>query len=153
MDYSVLLGELKLTSEQIAELRSEARNSSSSLSVNGIYVASNVVRGKDEETEASLEVLEKAYIIGVIDTLTSFNFVKKAEFGFKRCRHGNQMSCVPPPQYEQRFTKFMTECFSQQQTSVQEAPKALPINLSSITAVTTVDGKVKEENKSRNDIN
>jgi len=124
IDYSVLLGELKLSSGQIEELRAEARSSGSSLGVNGLYIVKTVVDGNtvaDDGPTDSQSVQERAYIIGVIDTLTGFDLKKKAEFGFKRCLYGNEMSCIPPHQYQQRFTKFMAECFSLQQTNVQNA--------------------------------
>eukprot|EP00351_Strombidinopsis_sp_SopsisLIS2011_P002239 CAMPEP_0116870866 /NCGR_PEP_ID=MMETSP0463-20121206/969_1 /TAXON_ID=181622 /ORGANISM="Strombidinopsis sp, Strain SopsisLIS2011" /LENGTH=75 /DNA_ID=CAMNT_0004508221 /DNA_START=1798 /DNA_END=2022 /DNA_ORIENTATION=+ len=53
----------------------------------------------------------KAYIVGIIDPLTEFNFAKYIEYGAKKLRHGNQMSCVPPTMYARRFYRFMEQIF------------------------------------------
>ena len=41
----------------------------------------------------------RAWVIGIIDPLTGFNFKKGIEYNFKRLRHGHDMSCVPPDIY------------------------------------------------------
>ena len=49
----------------------------------------------------------RAWVIGIIDPLTGFNFKKGVEYNLKRLRHGHDMSCVPPDIYAQRFKDFM----------------------------------------------
>jgi len=51
----------------------------------------------------------KAWVIGIIDPLTGFNFKKAVEYRGKSCRHGTEMSCVPPPIYADRFKNFMLD--------------------------------------------
>ncbi len=49
------------------------------------------------------------YYFGIIDTLTPFGFRKTGEFIAKRIFQGDEISCVPPKKYKNRFLKFMSE--------------------------------------------
>ena len=59
---------------------------------NGVYFADN----------------DKAYVIGIIDPLTGYDFQKTVEYNFKKL-YQNDQSCVPPDIYARRFKEFMTE--------------------------------------------
>jgi hypothetical protein len=45
--------------------------------------------------------------LGIIDTLTNFGVLKKFEYGFKFIAHGDQVSCLPPDDYQNRFLEFL----------------------------------------------
>ena len=47
------------------------------------------------------------YFIGIIDMLTQFNSKKKVEYFFKFFVYKDEMSCVPPNLYAERFLNFM----------------------------------------------
>lgn len=49
----------------------------------------------------------EGYYIGIIDTLTKFDFVKQCEFVYKSIAEGEGASCKPPKNYQWRFFKFM----------------------------------------------
>lgn len=89
IDYSLLLGEIKLGPQGITELRENCK----SLPEFG--------------TNVYLDKNGKAYLIGIIDPLNGYTLVKKLEYFAKRLKHGNNMSCIPPQQYAERFKHFM----------------------------------------------
>lgn len=83
IDYSLLLGEV--VTDDIEDLKEQVK-------INpelgqGLY----------------FDVDGKAWVIGIIDPLTGFNFKKACEYRFKQMRHGHEMSCVPPRIYSRRF--------------------------------------------------
>ena len=45
----------------------------------------------------------KAYVIGVIDPLTAYGFIKVVEFWYKKNKYDGRQSCIPPDQYCARF--------------------------------------------------
>lgn len=47
------------------------------------------------------------YFIGIIDMLTQFNSKKKVEYFFKFFVYKDEMSCVPPNLYAERFLNFI----------------------------------------------
>ena len=49
-----------------------------------------------------------AWVIGIIDPLTGYDFKKSLEYSIKKI-YQNDASCVPPPLYAQRFQDFMSE--------------------------------------------
>lgn len=50
----------------------------------------------------------ETYLIGIIDTLTSFGSIKKKlEYAIKRVCIGDSISCIPPKQYATRFATFI----------------------------------------------
>ena len=61
----------------------------------------------------------RAYVIGIIDSLTDFDLKKKVERNLKKVRYANEMtpegywgvSCVPPDEYAERFKSFMAKHF------------------------------------------
>ena len=77
----MLIGEINIEKNQVAVLQKQ------------IYADPNKGQGVYFTTDG------KAYIIGIIDPLTAFNCQKKAEYNFKKLKHGVEMSCVPPPMY------------------------------------------------------
>ena len=89
IDYSLLLGEV--TDHDAEDLREQIKNNPEL--GNGVY----------------FDVEGRAWVIGIIDPLTGFNFKKGVEYRCKRLRHGHDMSCVPPPVYADRFKTFMAE--------------------------------------------
>ena len=89
IDYSLLLGEV--VENDMDDLRDQIRANPELGS--GVY----------------FDVEGRAWVIGIIDPLTGFNFKKNLEYRGKRLRHGTEMSCVPPPLYAERFKDFMEE--------------------------------------------
>ena len=49
------------------------------------------------------------YFIGIIDTLTNYNFIKKTEYVTKSIFQGSKISCKPPNIYRDRFIAFMNQ--------------------------------------------
>jgi hypothetical protein len=50
--------------------------------------------------------------VAIIDALTDYSALKKAEHIFKKIRYcGNSMSCVHPTNYAARFLKFLDSIF------------------------------------------
>ena len=50
----------------------------------------------------------KIYYIGIIDILTEYGFVKKTEHFCKMIRYcSEQMSCIPPKKYKERYLNYM----------------------------------------------
>jgi len=89
IDYSLLLGEV--VTDDVEDLKEQVK-------INpelgqGLY----------------FDVDGKAWVIGIIDPLTGFNFKKACEYRFKQIRHGHEMSCVPPRIYARRFQNFMLQ--------------------------------------------
>ena len=53
---------------------------------------------------------EKIYYIGIIDILTEYGIMKKTEHLFKMVRYcSEQMSCIPPNKYKERYINYMNE--------------------------------------------
>lgn len=77
IDYSLLLGEIEGDAE---ELRDKIENEQDDNFYRGVYFTRS----------------GKPYVLGVIDPLTGFNFMKSVEYGVKRLKWGTEMSCVPP---------------------------------------------------------
>lgn len=59
------------------------------------------------------------YFIGIIDTLTRYDFKKKGEYVTKRVFQGKGVSCVPPYDYKKRFVKFIEQCIDTVYRDVQ----------------------------------
>jgi 1-phosphatidylinositol-4-phosphate 5-kinase len=51
------------------------------------------------------------YFIGIIDVLTQYNIKKKLENIFKLPIYGNDISCIPPKPYSERFLNYMESIF------------------------------------------
>lgn len=54
---------------------------------------------------------ECIYFIGIIDVLTQYNMKKKLENVFKLPIYGNDISCIPPKPYAERFMSYMLNIF------------------------------------------
>ena len=55
---------------------------------------------------------KRIYYFGIIDILTEFNNVKKMEYLYKRFRYcSDNMSCIPPIQYKDRFYNYIELVF------------------------------------------
>lgn len=55
---------------------------------------------------------KQIYFLGIIDILTEYNTFKKFEFVTKMIYYcSNKMSCVPPSSYKDRFLKYITNRF------------------------------------------
>ena len=58
---------------------------------------------------------KRIYYFGIIDILTEFNSYKQLEYMYKRIRYCSEnMSCVPPMYYKQRFYNYLAFVFSKQ---------------------------------------
>ena len=47
------------------------------------------------------------YFLGIIDTLTDYDSIKKLEYMIKYIAFGPTISSIPPKQYAERFYNFM----------------------------------------------
>ena len=50
---------------------------------------------------------KELYYIGIIDILTFYNTKKRVEHCVKSIIYGDDISCVPPRKYAQRFARYM----------------------------------------------
>ena len=56
------------------------------------------------------ETGNEIYFVGIIDILTKYNLKKKGEHFFKMIRYcSNNMSCIPPDKYRDRFVNYMSK--------------------------------------------
>ena len=56
------------------------------------------------------ETGNEIYFVGIIDILTKYNFKKKGEHFIKMIRYcSNNMSCIPPDKYRDRFVDYMSK--------------------------------------------
>ena len=92
IDYSLLLG---IKYELICNRRGKNNNSYKNIKKK---LKPNIITSSDGNVK---------YCLGIIDTLTSFNFKKKSEFVIKRIFQGKEISCIPPKKYAQRFCSFI----------------------------------------------
>jgi len=83
IDYSVLLGEI-IDEDYIADINKKDMDP-------GVYLADD----------------GKVYLLGVIDILTEYNGKKRMEYMYKRVQYGQNMSCIPPIMYRNRFLEYM----------------------------------------------
>ena len=64
---------------------------------------------------------KKIYYFGIIDILTEFGVKKHFEYLFKRIVYcSNQMSCVPPLYYKQRFFEYLNSLFVKEDINNQQ---------------------------------
>ena len=64
---------------------------------------------------------KKIYFFGIIDILTEFNLKKNFEYIFKRIIYcSNEMSCVPPLYYKERFFEYLNNLFIKDDVDNQE---------------------------------
>jgi 1-phosphatidylinositol-4-phosphate 5-kinase len=67
-----------------------------------------------EQNEGGLRSLDgkRIFYIGIIDVFTEYNTAKRCEYVIKSIQHEyGTASCVPPPQYADRFVEFMDKAF------------------------------------------
>ena len=105
-DYSLLVGIHRVREKvdldgEAAQLPSSAANSSIFRSYKG-GIASTVTA---EHGSGPKEI----FFVGLIDTLTEYNFNKKAERALKSFLYNkNEISAIPPRPYRTRFQKYAT---------------------------------------------
>lgn len=89
IDYSLLLGQLNIDLHQLRQMCGEDPSLG-----RGVFI--------DDQ--------DRAWMMGIIDPLTSFNTQKKLEYYYKtlKYRGSTKASCVPPEAYACRFTNFMS---------------------------------------------
>ena len=94
---------------------SSSCDTESSSSSEKLYVERlNILKGiYDFEDEGILSDNKKRiYYFGIIDILTEFNKAKHFEYIFKTLRYcSNDMSCIPPIQYKERFYNYLEKVF------------------------------------------
>jgi hypothetical protein len=72
---------------------------------------------------------KRIYYFGIIDILTEFNSYKHLEYMYKRIRYCSEnMSCVPPIYYKQRFYNYLTVVFSKQSKEDLESNQNINFN-------------------------
>ena len=101
IDYSMLVGVIHTNNDDI---------DSKPLFRSNFFDLEN--EGKKDRESKRITFLESFdqrwnYYIGIIDTLTNYNFKKKSEFVAKRILVGKGASCIPPDDYRDRFVSFM----------------------------------------------
>lgn len=65
--------------------------------------------GKAKEKSYRSSDSKKRFFLGIIDTLTLYNWKKKFEYGFKYNLVSKKISCVPPMDYHFRFYQFIND--------------------------------------------
>lgn len=90
IDYSLLAGLHRLSSPLVVEKH------------NGLVPLAESDNGGLLSTDGNI-----LYFIGIIDILTKYSSKKKLEHAFKKRFQGDQISCIPPKQYAERFMNYM----------------------------------------------
>ena len=115
-------------------INNNINNNSPNLYTKKNYIRNSIFRinSIDKDSELSTEVLEtkkllnelydfedggilsangqKIYYIGIIDILTEYGFAKKTEHFCKMIRYcSEQMSCIPPDKYKERYINYMRD--------------------------------------------
>lgn len=72
---------------------------------------------------------KNVYFFGIIDTLTLYNWKKRAEYFFKRVFVNRDISCIPPSDYQFRFYNFIRNAIS-----VDEAGRVLSSKINAESA-------------------
>ena len=72
---------------------------------------------------------KRIYYFGIIDILTEFNTKKRFEYCFKRMRYcSDNMSCVPPIYYKERFYNYLQSVFPERNQNNREARQNIITN-------------------------
>ena len=89
----------------------------------------------------------RAFVVGIIDSLTDWNLKKKTEKKIKGMINQGKTpegfwssSCLPPPQYSERFLNFMKAAF----LSTETEPEYLSMLSDSTSISATTWGELKE---------
>jgi len=100
IDYSLLLG--------IHDKEKSAAHSVEPTSPQSVACVAN----RDSSTGMLSADHQLVYFMGIIDILTPYDSMKVAEHNVKAIRYDRHgVSCCPPPQYAERFYKFMQNAF------------------------------------------
>ena len=64
---------------------------------------------------------KRIYYLGIIDILTEYGCSKRLEYLFKKIRYcSNDMSCIPPFYYKERFYNYLNEVFSKEEKNYSQ---------------------------------
>ena len=64
---------------------------------------------------------KKIYYFGIIDILTEYGAIKQIEHLFKQIRYcSNEMSCIPPYDYKERFYNYLNKVFAEEDSKNEE---------------------------------
>lgn len=116
LDFVKRVGKIKLGTERCQEFFSQVKKDCQFLCSHDILDYSLLVGISDSklhETTAESKYRNVSYdgsityFIGIIDMLTQFNSKKKVEYFFKFFVYKDEMSCVPPNLYAERFLNFI----------------------------------------------
>ena len=79
--------------------------------------------GKSKDKSYKSSDSKKRFFIGIIDTLTLYNWKKKFEYGFKYNFVSKKISCLPPMDYHFRFYQFINDAIEIDDTnySIEES--------------------------------
>lgn len=77
--------------------------------VNFLTYNPNPRLGRSKEKSYKSSDGKKRYFLGIIDTLTFYNWRKKFEYGFKYNFVSKKISCIPPMDYHFRFYQFISD--------------------------------------------
>ena len=80
----------------------------SDLDSSNLYSMNNRLRKQKDRSYRSPDG-EKRYFLGIIDTLTIFNWRKRGESFFKRIFVSKNVSAIAPIQYQFRFYRFFKD--------------------------------------------
>lgn len=109
MDYSLLVGVIDETQE-IPDERPLTDLKKIFTSIPEL-VASEVKRGSKKAIHSNQFVSTDGryrFLLGIIDTFTSFGGKKRAESWYRAIFQGKGVSCVNPAEYQKRFFNFLT---------------------------------------------
>lgn len=107
IDYSLLLGIMSKGEDENFR-RISFLNSEKNYAKNSILRKGSIIDSHDAKY---------TYFIGIIDTLTIYDYKKKSEYVTKRIFQGKNISCIPPVNYKNRFVKFIENCIDSTETN------------------------------------
>ena len=105
MDYSLIVGILPMSPEEVAIERKSPKQNKSSSPLNSFETSS---AGGFPGTYKDGSRFPEDYFLGIIDVLQPYNIRKKVENVIRRVKDDEEViSCVDPATYSSRFLQFM----------------------------------------------
>ena len=121
-DYSLLLGiHYRKNYTPIEKKKEDSLLSSKTYETNSLNLSGNAYTERKNDIKNLYDYYDfgissvdnrSIYYFGIIDILTEYNINKRLEHCFKRIRYcSNDMSCIPPDLYKERFFNYMSTIF------------------------------------------
>jgi len=113
LDFVKRVGKIKLGADRSREFMAQLRRDCEFLCKHDILdyslllgISTSSLEGYSKHKLATSDGVT-TYFTGIIDMLTQFNSKKRAEYFFKFFVYKDEMSCVPPNLYAERFLNFI----------------------------------------------